>query len=79
MTIYTLICINEDYEVLPIRAYATLEEAQKAMRTSYEAYRACFYTEDTLTGSELSDMYARVNYGDGYFYDWTIKRIELAI
>ena len=79
MTIYTLTCINEDYEVLAVKAYTTREDAERAMRKEYEAERSCFDTEDTLTGSDIKGDSARVNYGDGYFYDWTITRTELAI
>ena len=79
MTIYILTRINEDYEVLATKAYLTLAEAQAVMRKEYEAERSCFYTEDSLRGSEIQDRYARVNYGDCYFYDWTITQTELAI
>lgn len=79
MTIYTLTCINEDYEVIAVKAYTTHEGAEMAMRREYEAERSCFYTEGTLSGSDIQWNYARVNYGDGYFYDWTIKKTELAI
>lgn len=79
MTIYTLTCINEDYEVLAVKAYTTREDAERAMRKEYEAERSGFDTEDTLKGSIIQWNYARVNYGDGYFYEWTITRTELAI
>lgn len=77
MTLYILTCINEDYEVLATKAYRTLSEARTVMRREYEAERSCFYTEDTLTGAEIQEKYARVNYGDGFFYDWSITTAEL--
>lgn len=79
MKIYILTCINEDYEVVTAEAYITLEAAQDALLEAYKAERSCFYTEDTLVGSELGAMSARVNYGDYYFYDWAIKTTELAL
>lgn len=74
---YALVCVNEEFEVVSIQNFATLEEAQEQMQQEYEKEMAEAYSQGygkTDMENNCVSTTAYVEYGEESKYHWSIKK-----
>ena len=79
-TIYTLVVINEDMEIVGVSAYTTRDAAENELEADYERMKKTLeaegWSEDDLDGDEYNPWSYWIQYGDSSYYA-EIKETEL--
>jgi len=85
-TLYILTCVNcSDSEIATVDAYPTIEEAQAAMRKSYEIefndmFESGWDEEDINKCSYYFDTHATLGWGlIDEPYKWEINKVEVEL
>ena len=73
--IYVLTCVNEDEQIIELRAYHELKYAQITMREEYELTRRA--AGPLIISSDLGNCYAQVSYDNEFRYTWEIHATSI--